>query len=234
MTGKTAKTAFNPHHDMGGQSGGPVIPDKADDPIFEQPWHKRVLGLTVAAGGMGVWNIDMSRFRRENLPQQDYQHFTYYEKWLAALTNLFVVNGFVSRDELIEGYQGPLQPIQDNIMRAPDVAAILARGAPSARPYDGVAKFTVGARVTTRHPVDTLHADPGHTRLPLYAANKTGVVLFTHGAHALPNSNAHQLGETPEPLYAVEFMAADLWPDSDTGHSDTVIIDCWESYLETA
>ena len=229
-----SKKSYNPHHDMGGQSGGPVIPDKVDDPIFEQPWHKRVLGLTVAAGGMGVWNIDMSRFQRESLPKQDYQRFTYYEKWLAALTNLFVVKGFVSRDELVHGYQGPLQPIQDNIIRAPDVAAMLARGTSSARSYDSEVKFIVGARVTTRHPVDTLHAHPGHTRLPLYAANKQGVVLFEHGAHILPNTNAHQLGEAPEPLYAVEFLAADLWPNSDIGHSDTVIIDCWESYLEAA
>ena len=230
----TAKKSYNPHHDMGGQSGRSVIPDKVDDPIFAQPWHKRVLGLTVAAGGMGVWNIDMSRFQRESLPKQDYQHFTYYEKWLAALTNLFVASGFVSRDELVHGYQGPLKPIQDNIIRAPDVAAMLARGASSLRSYDGAVKFTVGARVTTRHPVDTLQAHPGHTRLPLYAANKPGVVLFAHGAHILPNCNAHQLGEAPEPLYAVEFLAADLWPDSDTGHGDTVIIDCWESYLEAA
>ena len=87
---------MKPHHDMGGDPAGPVTPDQPDDPIFDKPWHKRVLGLTVAGGAMGAWSIDTSRFWRESLPKTDYQSFTYYEKWLAALTNLFVAKGFVT------------------------------------------------------------------------------------------------------------------------------------------
>lgn len=57
---------------------------------------------------MGAWNIDASRFWRETLPKDDYHSFSYYEKWLAALTNLFVAKGFVTRDEIAAGgYDGP-------------------------------------------------------------------------------------------------------------------------------
>ena len=73
---------MKPHHDMGGDQAGPITPDRPDDPIFAKPWHKRVLGLTVAGGAMGAWSIDTSRFWRESLPKTDYQSFTYYEKWL--------------------------------------------------------------------------------------------------------------------------------------------------------
>ena len=228
----TRQPGHKAYHDMGGDPAGTIMPDRPDDPIFAAPWHKRVLGLTVAAGAMGAWSIDTSRFRRETLPQKDYQRFSYYEKWLAALTNLFVIHGFVSPDEIRHGYDGGLQPMRKEVLRAPDVAAMLAKGTKASRQATGLAKFSIGEQVRTKRPEDTLHQTPGHTRLPYYAAEKTGRILFHHGHHVLPNSHAHALGELPEPLYSVEFRSADLWPDHDGNAGDTVIVDCWESYLD--
>ena len=54
-----------------------------------------------------------------------------------------------------------------------------------------------------------------------------------HGVHVLPNTNAHFRGEHPENLYAVEFKASVLWEQTPS-LSDTVVVDCWESYLEAA
>ena len=73
----------------------------------------------------------------------------------------------------------------------------------------------------------------GHTRLPHYISDKTGVILKCHGVHVLPNTNAHFLGEHPENLYAVEFQARALWEQS-ASSLDSVVVDCWESYLEPA
>ena len=221
-----------PHHDMGGDLCGPVVPDRPDDPMFDKPRHRRVLGVTVAAGAMGAWSIDMSRFWRESLPKKDYQSFSYYEKWLAALTNLLVLKGYVSREELMRGYQGPLRPIADGVLRGPDVAAMLARGAAASRASVCAPKFCIGDRVRTKAAADTVLQVPGHTRLPHYAANRVGRILFHHGHHVLPNSNAHGLGECPEPLYSVEFLATELWPERAEKDGDTVIVDCWESYLD--
>ena len=53
-----------------------------------------------------------------------------------------------------------------------------------------------------------------------------------HGAHVLPDGNAYAKGEAPEHLYTVRFDAAELW-GADTTASE-VLVDCWESYLETA
>ena len=107
---------------------------------------------------------------------------------------------------------------------------MLAAGAKASRPEVAKPLFQQGQKVRTRLPDATKRQMPGHTRLPHYAADKIGVILFSHGHHVLPNSNAHFLGECPEPLYSVEFSSADLWPDGDAG--DRVIVDCWQSYLE--
>ena len=220
------------YHDMGGDPAGRVIPDKPGDPIFDQPWHKRVLGLTVAGGAMGKWSIDTSRFWRETLPKSDYQSFTYYEKWLAALTNLFVTNGFLSRDEIANGaYDGPQQPLYKKALKAREVQQMLATGSKASRPATAQPAFSLGQIVQTKQPSDTMLQKPGHTRLPYYAAGKIGTILFHHGHHVLPNSNAHFLGEHPEPLYSVEFSSIELWPHTG-GRGDSVIVDCWESYLE--
>ena len=70
---------MKPPHDMGGDLSTPVMPDKAGDPKFAEEWHRRALGLTIATGAMGAWNIDVSRYARESLPADDYKSFSYYE-----------------------------------------------------------------------------------------------------------------------------------------------------------
>jgi nitrile hydratase len=71
----------------------------------------------------------------------------------------------------------------------------------------------------------------GHTRLPAYAQGVEGRVLLVHGAHVLPDSAAHGLGEAPEPLYAVVLPAASLW-QAPEHPGDEVVLDLWQSYLE--
>jgi len=77
-------------HDMGGVKGfGPVVPEP-NEPVFHSEWERRAFALTVAMARPGGWNIDMSRFARENRPPQDYLSKTYYEIWLAGLETLMI------------------------------------------------------------------------------------------------------------------------------------------------
>jgi len=71
----------------------------------------------------------------------------------------------------------------------------------------------------------------GHTRLPRYARGKVGVVTRVHGAHVLPDTNAHGAGEHPQWLYSVRFPARELWGE-DAEPDQTVSIDAWEGYLD--
>ncbi len=213
-------------HDMGGRFGdGPV--DPADNATFAQEWHARALALTLAAGGLGQWNIDTSRHAREGLAAQDYARFSYYEKWLAALADLLVAKGIVTRDELANGAADGVSELAAKHLAPADVAAALARGGPADRPGPAP-KFQVGARVRTLNPARNRFVAGGHTRLPGYAAGMRGTIVMVHGVHVLPDSNAHGLGEAPEPLYGVAFSGETLWGQG----SDEVVVDLWQSYLE--
>ncbi|MDH5338185.1 MAG: nitrile hydratase subunit beta, partial [Rubrivivax sp.] len=81
---------MNGVHDMGGLQGfGPVQPE-ADEPLFHAAWERRALGLTLAIGASGQWNIDQARHARESLPPAQYLSSSYYQIWLAALERLML------------------------------------------------------------------------------------------------------------------------------------------------
>ncbi|WP_167647278.1 nitrile hydratase subunit beta [Mameliella alba] len=217
-------------YDMGGRFGdGPVLPAPGDAPVFAEEWHARALAVTLAAGALGQWTLDRSRFARESLAPADYMAFSYYEKWLAGLADLLVAQDVVSRAELAGAEPAP-SPLAARRLRAESVAGALARGGPVLR--DGPApRFAPGDRVRTRRPARNLAVTGGHTRLPGYAAGLTGVVERAHGCHVFPDTNAHGLGEQAEPLYTVVFDAAEVWGAAEAP-GDTVSCDLWESYLE--
>jgi nitrile hydratase len=217
---------------MGGRFGdGPVVAEE-DNVVFEKDWHARALAVTLAAGALGQWNIDVSRHARERLSPKDYARFSYYEKWMAALADLLVETGVVSEAELTGGAPEP-SPLATRKLRPENVAQVLAAGGPADRPSDIEPLFRPGQAVRTRRITANRLVDGGHTRLPRYAAGAVGTVLRYHGTHVLPDSAAHRLGDAPEPLYAVAFAAGELWANPEHGR-DEVILDLWQSYLESA
>ena len=220
-------------HDMGGRFGdGPVVPE--DERVkFHADWHPRALALTVAAGTLGRWNIDISRHARERLPPEVYNRFSYYEKWLGGLATTLVETGVVTREEL-DGTREPTQSdLAERVLTAERVAEGLAKGGPADRPSGVAALFAHGDAVMTRPIAENDKVSGGHTRLPGYAAGARGTILRYHGTHILPDSNAHGLGEAAEPLYAVSFPASELWAHPEHP-GDEVVLDLWQSYLKAA
>ena len=237
---------MNGPHDLGGRAGYGAIPVGDDHgKVFAEAWHARALALTVAAGATGAWNIDASRHSRERLGA-DYEDYSYYERWLGGLAKLLVEHGIATEDEIAAGRAAtdaeirsarmPPQPPLDAKLKclgAEQAKPAMRRGGPSLRQTDDAPLYTTGQRVRTR-PLKS--GDPqhtGHTRLPAYAAGRTGVVVHDHGAHVLPDSNAHFRGESPQRLYCVCFGATQLWGD-DADARDEVHLDLWQSYLEPA
>jgi nitrile hydratase subunit beta len=79
---------MNGAQDMGGKHGfGPVKPE-LNEPVFHNEWEKRAFALTLAMGMPGGWNIEMSRFARENRPPAEYLSMSYYQIWFAALEHM--------------------------------------------------------------------------------------------------------------------------------------------------
>ena len=88
--------------------------------------------------------------------------------------------------------------------------------------------FRVGDRVVAAAP-----AQPGHTRLPDYAAGKPGTVVKLHPAEVLPDSTAHNRGERPQHVYCVGYDAQTLWGD-EAEPNTTIHVDLYECYLRPA
>jgi nitrile hydratase subunit beta len=217
---------MNGAHDMGGVMGfGPVTPEP-NEPVFHGRWEERVLAMTVAMGPAGGWNIDQSRFARENVPPQRYLSQTYYEIWFAGLTRLLNDRGLVTTDELAAGKSlHTPKPVQ-RVLAADEVSSFIAAGRSAERPMTMSARFNVGdcVRAKNIHPA-------GHTRLPRYVRGHVGVVTHLHGGHVYPDTNARGDGEDPQWLYTVRFAARDLWGD-DADPTVSVSVDAWDSYLE--
>jgi nitrile hydratase subunit beta len=211
--------------DMGGVPwSGPVQPEP-NEPMFHAEWERRAFALTLAMGMPGGWNIDMSRFARENRPPDEYLGMSYYQIWLAGLERLMLERGLVAPDEIEAGKPlHPAKPVAKTL--TPDgVAAMLHRGGPTEREAKSPALFAIGDRVRTKmiHPTT-------HTRLPRYVRGHVGTIEMLHGVHVFPDSNS--LGqENPQWLYTVSFDGRELW-GADGDASVKTSVDAWESYLE--
>ena len=222
---------MNGVHDMGGMHGfGPVLPETGTEK-FHAPWERRALGLTLAMGATGAWNLDQARRARESLPAARYLAASYYEIWIRGMESLLLERGLVSAEELASGRATGTPPPVPRVLRASDVDAVLARGAPTARPAAAPARFAVGDRVRTvnRHPA-------GHSRVPRYARGRRGVVEHVHGTHVFADAHAASppgtpFDEAPQWLYTVRFEGAELWGE-DAEPGLRLSIDAWESTLE--
>ena len=72
----------------------------------------------------------------------------------------------------------------------------------------------------------------GHTRLPRYARGKRGTIHRVRGVLRLPDTNAHGLGEQPQPLYTRPLRRAASCGATRPSRARRVYLDLWESYLE--
>lgn len=212
--------------DLGGMQGfGPVV-DEPEGEFWHAPWEPRVLGMVVALGACGQWNIDQSRYARESLPPADYMRLPYYHIWTEGAETLLVKRGMVTSEELRSGtFTTP---------------AIKTRGKLQAEDtWDALHSLTGAAdREITRKPafrvgdsVKTINAHPtGHTRLPRYARGRKGVISKVLGFHVFPDSSGNDKGDDPQWLYQVRFAAQELWGE-DKNPNDSVTLDLWEPHF---
>ncbi|WP_420411221.1 nitrile hydratase subunit beta [Roseibium sp.] len=219
---------MNGAQDLGGQMGFGPIELEENEPNFHAKWEERAFAITLAMGATGSWNIDTSRHARETLPPPVYLTSSYYKIWTLGLEKLCLDKDLITKEELDSGTaQDPAKPVKQ-ILKADNVAAVLAKGGPADRPGNAPARFKTGDRIRTKR----MHPE-GHTRLPRYARDAVGTIDAVHGVHVFPDANAHGHGEQPTWLYSVAFKGTDIWgPDSDP--KLTLRIDLWEPYLDPA
>ena len=219
--------SYRSNADLGGQDGHGAVHPEPEGELFHTAWEPRVLALTLSMGAAGLWNIDISRAARETLA--DYRQRSYYQIWLAGLEKLLLQIGAVQADEIRQGRSLHAALPTRSVLRAGDVAAVLARGAPTTRQPNSPARYALGQWVRTRRV-----EPPHHTRLPGYARGKRGVIERVHGVHVFADTHAQGLGEQPQWLYTVAFDELELWGANSPRQASTVSVDAWEPYLEPA
>lgn len=221
---------MNGAHDMGGVHGfGPVVPEE-NEPAFHAEWERRAFAVTLAAASLRKWNLDMSRFSREDTPPADYLSRSYYEMWAYGLEKLLVEQGVVTPQEIDAalGNQTSFDKIADPPLTADMVEPMLMRGSSTRVALDDepAPLFAVGQPVRAKVINPTTH-----TRLPRYVRGRVGVVERDHGIFIFPDTNATTRDKNPQRVYAVRFEADELWGD-DAATNAPVYVDLWDDYLE--
>ena len=213
-------------HDMGGMTDMGPIHVEADEPVFHQPWEARLFAVWRVLLTLGKWRT--TRVAIESIQPAEYLRMTYYERILAALSDLLVNTKTISPAELESGTPDGGTTSLVPPLRAAQVPAWIAQGA-QGRPSVAVKPlFKVGQRVRARN------INPaGHTRLPRYVRGKVGSVERDYGVFAFPDTSVYFIDDKPQHLYAVRFAARELWGDG--AHArDVVYVDVFDDYLEPA
>ena len=86
------------HHDMGGAATGPV--STAEHVI--EPWEKRIEAILrcMQLRETPIVTVDELRRGIEELPPKLYDSLSYYERWIASLTNVMIEKGVLTRAEI--------------------------------------------------------------------------------------------------------------------------------------
>jgi nitrile hydratase len=217
---------MNGAHDLGGMHGFGPVAAEASEPVFHHPWERRAFALTLAAGALGRWNLDMSRHARELMEPGHYLTSSYYEHWLFGLERLLVEKGLVSAEELASGRGAG--PANVSAVTPAAMAEIIRKGGPATVDVPVEPRFHAGDAVIVRnrHPV-------GHTRAPRYVRGRLGTIDRDHGVHIFPDAHAAGQGKKPQHCYSVRFRARELWGPDANPH-DVVHVDLWDDHLDPA
>ncbi len=89
---------FRQYHDMGGLDRGAVSPDTHEIAL----WEKRIESMVrlLSMRDPPIITIDEMRRGIEELPPELYDSLSYYERWIASLTNILVEKGVLDAAEL--------------------------------------------------------------------------------------------------------------------------------------
>lgn len=91
-------TSGHRHHDMGGRPAGPVGAAEHD----LEPWEQNVEAMMwlLSLPDRRIVTIDQIRRAIEDMGPDVYDELTYYERWIAALTQVLLESGTVTVAEL--------------------------------------------------------------------------------------------------------------------------------------
>ncbi len=90
------------HHDMGGDEAGTVTDGAEEADQVYDPWEKRTDAILrlVSDKKRKLMTVDELRRGIEDLGPGAYDELSYYERWIASITNILIEKGVIGIDEL--------------------------------------------------------------------------------------------------------------------------------------
>ena len=83
-------------HDMGGLDAGPIDLTEHDYAF----WEKRVDALRQIANDKGYFTVDGLRRTLEDMGEEAFETMTYYERWIASISQNMIEAGAFTIEEL--------------------------------------------------------------------------------------------------------------------------------------
>jgi hypothetical protein len=83
-------------HDMGGRDAGAIAQGQHDYAL----WEKRVDALLRLTSSKGYFTVDGLRRVLEDMPEDSFETMTYYERWIASITQNMIEAGAFTIEEL--------------------------------------------------------------------------------------------------------------------------------------
>lgn len=213
QTRSIASSPLSVHHDIGGNQSnfGPIPVDIEDLQAWEQQCH----ALFAVLASKRVLGTDGLRRAIEALTPAQYESWTYYEKWTAAMTALLLDEGVLKHDELSNALFGEKEH---------------SRG-------DSPPRFQAGDAVRVKPYQQGVEWRRPHLRTPGYVYGVAGTVERVYDRHPDPSFLAFGLAAPLVQLYRVRFQQKDLWPeqyDKDGDDDDVVEVELYEHWLESS
>ena len=185
----------------GCMASGPVLVEK-DELVFHFKWEGRVYAMTQVLDTLGIYNLDEHRHEIELMDPSSYLRDGYYTRWLFAMESILTRRGILapgSVDAYVFGSDAPRTTKKPLLKDDLDRVGWGAIGPDCAR----VPRFEVSQLVRVRN-----HQPSGHTRLPAYVRDKTGVVTSVNPrSWVYPDTRAHHAGENYQPVYKRAFRS---------------------------
>ncbi|QFT79377.1 Low-molecular weight cobalt-containing nitrile hydratase subunit beta [Roseovarius sp. THAF27] len=81
---------------MGGRPAGPIPMEGHDFAL----WEKRVDALMVLCGAKGLFTVDGLRRALEDMGEDAFEKYSYYDRWIAATNQNLIEAGVYTLEEL--------------------------------------------------------------------------------------------------------------------------------------
>lgn len=215
----------NHWHDVGGTRLEDPIEILPDKPL--ELWEAQTDALVTTLISKGFLRVDELRRGVEALAPDFYESMAYYERWGVAITGIMLEKGVVTSQELVDAFAGD-DISGDSVPQVP------------------LPRFEVGQTVWVRPEELRTRWRKPHLRTPGYVHGRVGIVERVCGDFEDPELLAFGgiLGTSLVPpasqashqqtLYRVRFKQADIWEHYDGSNEDTVDVEIFGNWLQSA